>query len=123
MSGSRNGKDAPDFVDNSDWEMGMASTDELAHALITVLQSSASPEPLRVDLKNHSSREGSHVLRAIIDSATATHAPLQLVVIDPGLLMDDVAHGIASAGELEGVAVRLDPHLSRSLELYRQAPE
>ena len=56
----------------------MATLDEIAHGVVTVLTLGPQPEPLGVDLWNHVPAEVSYLAQAVIDECTAAGVPLSL---------------------------------------------
>ena len=63
----------------------MARLDEIAEGLSTVLAGSPTPEPLFVDMMNHSPVEITFLIRAVVDACERLAAPLSLIRVGEAL--------------------------------------
>jgi hypothetical protein len=94
----------------------MARLDELAEGIAKVLNLTAVPEPLPIDLVAEGQAETTVLVRAIIDASRRREAPLCRICLDPrlgsGLLQE---HG----GEYEGVTLEADERLKNRVEIWR----
>lgn len=97
----------------------MARLDEIAEGLSSVLAASPTPEPMFLDMMNHSPGEVTFLIRAVIDACERRGAPLSLIRVDQTL-------GSSAARALgpeplgyEGVTVELADDLDRRIEFYR----
>ena len=97
----------------------MARLDEIAEGLVTVLQVTPTPEPLPVDLMNHSPNELTFLVRAIVDSAERRIVPLSLIRIDKDFGAVTARALGTEPTQYEGVRVELVVDLGRIMELYR----
>ncbi len=99
-----------------------ARLDEIAEGIAMVLGTSASPEPLRIDMMNQSPVNVAFFVRALAAACERRAAPLALVRLDPELGERLVR---AVEGEpLEGPEVRVElvDGLGPSVEVYRRRP-
>ena len=99
-----------------------ARLDEIAEGVASVLSSSATPEPLRMDMMNHSPVEVEFFVRALAAACERREAPLALVRLAP-----ELGERLMRAVErepLEGADVRvvLVDGLGVSVEMYRRRP-
>jgi hypothetical protein len=94
----------------------MARLDELAGAISTVLSASPTPEPLPVDLKNHSPAEATVFVRAVVEACQRSATPLFEVRISPQLGASLLRQ---HAGEIEGIRLTEDAGLHTSIEFFR----
>lgn len=97
--------------------------DEIAEGIAMVLGSSATPEPLKIDMRNQSPVNVAFFVRALAAACERREAPLALVRLGPELgerLVRAVEHE-----PLEGADVRLEfvEDLGSSLEVYRRLPD
>ncbi len=97
----------------------MARLDEIAEGLVAVLASSPTPEPLFLDMMNHTPAEATFLIRAVVDACERRGAPLSTIRV--GTTLGSNAARTFGPGPLvyEGVAVELDGDLDRRLEFYR----
>ena len=97
----------------------MARLDELAEGLVAVLASSSRPEPLFLDMMNHTPAEATLLIRAVVDASERHGAPLSHIRI--GALLGSNAARTFGPGPLvyEGVTVELDGELDQRVEFYR----
>ena len=97
----------------------MARLDEIAEGLSTVLAASPTPEPLFVDMMNHSPAEITFLIRAVVDACERLTAPLFLIRVGNEL----GSHAARALGPeplgYEGVRVELAEGLDRRIEFYR----
>lgn len=99
-----------------------ARLDEIARGVATVLGSSATPEPLRVDMWNQSPVNVAFFVRALVAACERREAPLALVRLGTKIgerLVRDVERE-----PLEGADVRVElvEELGASIEVYRRLP-
>lgn len=97
----------------------MARLDEIAEGLSAVLAATAQPEPLFIDLMNHTPGEATFLIRAVVDSCERRAAPLSLIRL--GIELG--SHAARALGpeplQYEGVKVELSPKLERRVEFFR----
>lgn len=97
----------------------MARLDEIAEGLSAVLAGAVEPEPLFIDLMNHSPGEATFLIRAVVDACERRAAPLTLIRL--GIELG--SHAKRALGpeplQYEGVKVELAPELERRVEFFR----
>lgn len=97
----------------------MARLDEIAEGLAAVLSGASTPEPLFLDLLNHTPAEATFLIRAVVDACERRAAPLALIRL--GIELG--SHAKRALGpeplQYEGVKVEITPELERRLEFYR----
>ena len=100
----------------------MARLDEIAEGLSSVLAATQLPEPLFVDMMNHSPADITFLIRAVVDACERLAAPLALIRVDEAL----GSHAARSLGpeplRYEGIPVELADSLGRRIEFYRLRP-
>lgn len=86
---------------------------------MAVLASSLRPEPLFLDMMNHTPAEATFLIRAVVDASERHGAPLSHIRI--GALLGSNAARTFGPGPLayEGVRVDLASDLDRRIEFYR----
>lgn len=99
-----------------------ARLDEIAEGVATVLGASTIPEPLRIDMINHSPVDVAFFVRALAAACERLEAPLALVRLSP-----ELGGRLLQALELEpledpSVQVELMEGLEGALVLYRRLP-
>jgi hypothetical protein len=100
----------------------MARLDEIAEGLSTVLATSPTPEPLFLDLVNHTPAEVTFLIRAVVDACERRGVPLSCIQVGT-TLGSNAARTLGPAPfAYEGVAVGLDGDLDRRIEFYRFPP-
>ena len=92
----------------------MARLDEIAEGLSSVLQATQLPEPLFVDMMNHSPAEITFLIRAVVDACERRAAPLSLIRVGQAL----GSHAARALGP-EGISIELTGDLDRRVEFYR----
>ena len=97
-----------------------ARLDEIAEGIASVLGTSATPEPLRVDMMNQSAVNVAFFVRALAAACERREVPLALIRLAPELgerLVRAVDHE-----PLEGADVRVElvEELGVSVEVYRR---
>lgn len=97
----------------------MARLDEIAEGLSSVLAATKVPEPLFVDMMNHSPADITFVIRAVIDACERRTVPLSLIRVGRAL----GSHAARALGpeplEYEGISIELTGDLDRRVEFYR----
>lgn len=97
----------------------MARLDEIAEGLATVLELSPAPEPLPVDLRNHSQAEAAFLARAIIMACERRAVPLSVIRLAKdlgGILIKSLGE---TSGMLDGIKIEVDDDLAGRIELFR----
>ena len=97
-----------------------ARLDEIAEGIAMVLGTSASPEPLRIDMWNQSATNVAFFVRALAAACERRAAPLTLVRLDP-----ELGERLVRAVErepLEGPELRVElvEGLGAAVEVYRR---
>ena len=84
-----------------------------------MLAASPTPEPLFLDMMNHTPAEVTFLIRAVVDASERRGAPLSCIRV--GTTQGSNAARTFGPGPLayEGVAVELDGDLDRRIEFYR----
>lgn len=97
----------------------MARLDEIAEGLSSVLAASPTPEPLFLDLMNHTPAEITFLIRAVVDACERRGAPLSLIRV--GATQGSNAARVLGPEPLayEGVEVELTGELDRRVKFYR----
>lgn len=99
----------------------MARLDEIADGLTAILRVSQEPEPLGVDLQNHSPAEALFLVRAVVDACARNIVPLTSIRVCPDLgsrlILD---YGETKSG-YQGIGIISDKSLSGRIEFYRFA--
>lgn len=97
----------------------MARLDEIAEGLAAVLSTSSEPEPLFLDLMNHSPGEATLLIRPVVDACQRRAAPMTSIRLGSEL----GSHAKRALGpeplQYEGVRVELTSGLDRRVEFYR----
>ena len=94
----------------------MARLDEIAEGLAAVLSGAPEPEPLFIDLMNHSPGDATFLIRAVVDACERRATPLNLI----RLSLDLGSHAKRALGpQYEGVKIELAPELERRVEFFR----
>lgn len=97
----------------------MARLDEIAEGISAVLAAGVEPEPLFIDLMNHTPGEATFLIRAVVDACERRAAPLSVIRIGAEL----GSHALRALGpeplQYEGVKVELTPELERRVEFFR----
>lgn len=86
---------------------------------MAVLALSPTPEPLFLDMMNHTPAETTFLIRAVVDACERRGAPLSSIRIGT-TLGSNAARTFGRAPLVyEGVAIELDGHLDRRIEFHR----
>ena len=97
----------------------MARLDEIAEGLSSVLETTNLPEPLFVDMMNHSPADITFLIRAVVDACERRAAPLSLIRVGQTL----GSHAARALGpeplKYEGISVESTGELDRRVEFYR----
>lgn len=97
----------------------MARLDEIAEGLSSVLEASSRPEPLFVDMMNHSPADITFLIRAVVDACQRRAAPLSLIRVGQTL----GSHAARALGpeplNYEGISIELTSDFDRRVEFYR----
>ena len=97
----------------------MATLDEIAVGISTVLLMAPAPEPLYVDLKGHSPQEIAFLIRAVVEACTLRNAPLSHIRICHAL-----GFQVGRAFDVEplsqdGITLEVADELAGHLEFFR----
>ena len=97
----------------------MARLDEIAEGISSVLEATQLPEPLFVDMMNHSPSDITFLIRAVVDACERRAAPLSLIRVGQTL----GSHAARALGpqplKYEGIGIELTGDLDRRVEFYR----
>jgi hypothetical protein len=99
-----------------------ARLDEIAEGVASVLGLSATPEPLRVDMMNHSPVDVAFFVRALAAACERREAPLALVRLSPELGERLVRAVEREPLALADVQIELAEDLGVGVEMYRRSP-
>ena len=97
----------------------MAELKEIAIGIAQVLQQSAKPEPLPIQLWNEPPSHAANLVRHVIDECLDAGMPLNCVKVDDSCWQAWVLDGTEPAHR--GVPLQRDPSLNQRLEFYRYA--
>ena len=95
----------------------MAELKEIAIGIAQVLQHSAKPEPLPIQLWNEPPSHAANLVRHVIDECLDAGMSLGSVNIDDSCWQAWVLDGLEASHR--GVPLRRDPSLKQRLEFYR----
>lgn len=97
----------------------MARLDEIAEGISSVLGAMPLPEPLFVDMMNHTPADITFLIRAVVDACERRAAPLSLIRVGQTL----GSHAARALGpeplKYEGISVELISDLDHRVEFYR----
>lgn len=97
----------------------MARLDEIAEGLVAVLASGTAPEPLFLDMMNHTPAEVTFLIRAVVDACERRGVPLSLVRVGTTLGANAARTFKPQQLAYGGVALDLDSDLDQRIEFYR----
>ena len=97
----------------------MATLDEIAIGISTVLLMAAAPEPLYVDLKGHSPQEIAFLIRAVVEACKLRKAPLSHIRVCHASGSEiSRAFGLEPLSQ-DGVALEVVDELASWIEFFR----
>jgi hypothetical protein len=97
----------------------MATLDEIAAGISTVLLMAPAPEPLYVDLKGHSPQEIAFLIRAVVEACKLRKAPLSHVRVCHAL-GSQISHAFdVEPLSQDGVTLEVADELAGRLEFFR----
>lgn len=96
----------------------MATMDEIALGIASVLRATKLPEPLPVDLWGDSLHEGSIFVRAVISECSDASIPLRFVTV-PLDLWTELTFNADARSEIEGVRIEPLAQLKGRVEFWR----
>jgi hypothetical protein len=100
----------------------MARLDEIAEGLATILRVSKQPEPLGVDLMNHTAVEATFLVRAVVDACERGVTPLSCIHVSSNLAGDLERQLQGESGSYEGVPIHSSTVLASRIEFFRFPP-
>jgi hypothetical protein len=101
----------------------MARLDEIAEGVVTVLRVVRDPEPLGIDLWNHTPAEVAFLVRAVVDACERTATPLTRIHVSSDLAGDLDKQLQADTKSYEGISIISSSGLVRRMELFRFPPQ
>ena len=99
----------------------MATLNELAQAVASLLADSTGPEPLPVECWNETPTQATCLVKNVIVEAAKAGLKPALVRIDPNMA-EDMGLDQGKRFEFDGVPVELEASLMRRIEFYRVTP-
>src|SRR6476660_9865923 len=95
----------------------MAELKEIAIGIAQILQHSAKPEPLPIELWNEPPSHAANLVKHVIDECLDAGMPLNCVKVGDSCWHAWVLDGVEPSHR--GVSLRRDPSLDQQLEFYR----
>lgn len=99
----------------------MARLDEIGEGVATVLAAAQSPEPLYLELTNHSPVDATILVRSVIEACHRKAAPIALVRLGHEM-GSRLCASLGSEKTYEGVEIQLIAGADRRVEFFRFPP-